>query len=101
MHQSKSSTFTFQTVRHVYAFLGVVNPLPTAQLLLLFLMKCLVVPDSLQCSAVLGVAFVTGTLRHFCPTSSSQHFYYICSRISLLAVYYYSTFPWCWHPIYL
>jgi len=35
MHQSKLSTSIFQTVGRFYAFLCVVNPLPTAQLLLL------------------------------------------------------------------
>jgi len=101
LHQSKSSTSIFQTVCLFYAFLCVINPLSTAQLLLMFLMKCLVFPDSLKYSAVLAVAFETGTLRHLCPNSSSQHFYYICSGIPFLAVYYYSTCPWCWHPIYL
>ena len=74
IHQCQSSASIFGTVGHFYALLCVVNPLRTAQLLLLLLMQYLVLHDSLQCTAVHAVAFVTGTLRNFCPTSSSQYF---------------------------
>jgi hypothetical protein len=37
-------------------------------------MHCVVLEDTLQYFAALAVAFIMGTLRHFCSDSSSQQF---------------------------